>query len=163
MNQQGHTNNTSCVCYSTDGQILATGGEDGKIKLWNVQSGNCFVTFDEHEQAITALSFSGNKKFFVSSSLDGTVRAFDVHKYVSLLFLWFFLRFCPFRYRNFRTFSCVAQFACVAVDSSGEFVAAGCQTEFNVYLWSVKSGHLLEILSGHEGPVVSINCVLYFD
>lgn len=78
MKQQGHANNMSCVSYSTDGQLIATGGEDGKVKLWNVYSGFCFVTFNEHTNAITQLAFSGNKKFVVSSSLDGTVRAFDV-------------------------------------------------------------------------------------
>lgn len=62
------------------------------------------------------------------------------------------------RYRNFKTFTSprLVQFACVSLDHSGELVAAGGQDVFEIYLWSVKFGHLLEILSGHEGPVVSI-------
>lgn len=78
MKQQGHSNNMSCLCYSPDGQYLATGGEDGKLKLWNVQSGFCFVTFHEHSSAVTSVAFSGNKKFVVSASLDGTARAYDI-------------------------------------------------------------------------------------
>ncbi|CAH1131380.1 unnamed protein product [Ceutorhynchus assimilis] len=141
MKQQGHANNMSCVSYSGDGQLLATGGQDGKVKLWNVGSGFCFVTFNEHTSAISAIGFSGNKRFVVSAALDGTVRAYDV-----------------IRYRNFKTFTSPrpVQFSCVAVDSSGEFVAAGGQDVFEIYLWSVKTGRLLEILSGHEGPVVSL-------
>lgn len=77
MKQQGHSNNMSCIAYSTDGQLIATGGEDGKVKLWNISSGFCFVTFNEHTAPVTCLAFSGNKKFVVSASLDGTVRAFD--------------------------------------------------------------------------------------
>ncbi|KAJ8974650.1 hypothetical protein NQ317_019887 [Molorchus minor] len=129
MKQQGHSNNMSCVAYSTDGQLIATGGEDGKVKLWNVHSGFCFITFSEHSNAISAITFSGNKKFVVSASLDGTVRAYDV-----------------IRYRNFRTFTSTrpVQFSCVATDSSGEFVAAGGQD-------ILKS--IYEILAGHEGPV----------
>lgn len=63
-----------------------------------------------------------------------------------------------FRYRNFRTFTSPnpAQFSCVAVDYSGELVVAGGQDVFDIFLWSVKTGKLLEIISGHEGPVVSI-------
>lgn len=48
------------------------------------------------------------------------------------------------------------QFCSVAVDYSGEFVVAGAQDVFEVYLWSMKFGRLLEILSGHEGPVTSL-------
>lgn len=61
-----------------------------------------------------------------------------------------------FRYRNFRTFTATrpVQFCSVAIDSSGEFVAAGGQDIFEIYLWSVKTGRLLEVLAGHEGPVV---------
>ncbi|KAK4882916.1 hypothetical protein RN001_006235 [Aquatica leii] len=141
MKQQGHSNNMSCIAFSTDGQLLTTGGEDGKVKLWNINSGFCYVTFHEHTCAISDVAFSGNRKFVVSASLDGTVRAYDV-----------------IRYRNFRTFTTPRpiQLACVAVDSSGEFVAAGGQDVFEIFLWSVKLGRLLEILAGHEGPVASI-------
>ncbi|KAL1491824.1 hypothetical protein ABEB36_012361 [Hypothenemus hampei] len=141
MKQQGHSNAMSCVAYSGDGQLLATGGLDGKVKLWNVASGFCFVTFNEHSSAISDIVFSGNKKFVVSCSLDGTVRAYDV-----------------IRYRNFKTFTSPrpVQFACVSIDSSAEFVASGAQDVFEIFLWSVKTGKLLEILSGHEGPVSSL-------
>ncbi|KAK9700457.1 WD domain, G-beta repeat [Popillia japonica] len=141
LKQQGHSNNMTCVAYSIDGQLLATGGDDGKVKLWNIHSGFCFVTFQEHTNAVTGIAFSGTKKFAVSASLDGTVRCFDV-----------------LRYRNFKTLTTPrpVQLTCVAVDTSGEFVAAGGQDVFEIFLWSVKLGRLLEILSGHEGPVAGL-------
>lgn len=49
-----------------------------QVKLWNTSSGFCFVTFHEHTAAVTGVQFSRNRKFVVSSSLDGTVRAFDM-------------------------------------------------------------------------------------
>lgn len=141
LKQQSHTANMTCVAYSADGQLLATGGEDGKVKLWNVTSGCCTVTWSEHSAAITAIAFTAAKRFLVSTGLDGTVRCYD------------FLR-----YRNFRTLTTPrpTQLASVAVDCSGEFVAAGGQDVFEIFLWSVKLGKLLEILSGHEGPVFSL-------
>ncbi|XP_062558413.1 periodic tryptophan protein 2 homolog [Armigeres subalbatus] len=141
MKQQGHSSGLNCVTYSPDGQLLATGGLDAKVKLWNISNGFCFVTFAEHSSSVTAVEFSGNKKFFVSASLDGTVRAYDI-----------------VRYRNFRTFTSPepVQFASVAVDYSGELIAAGGQDVFEIYLWSMKLGRLLEVLSGHEGPVVTL-------
>lgn len=141
MKQQGHSSEMNCVAYSPDGQYIVTGGEDAKVKVWNVNNGFCFVTFSEHTGAVTALEFSTNKKFLVSASLDGTVRAYDL-----------------VRYRNFRTFTSPrpVQFSSLALDASGELVAAGGRDIFEVYLWSMKLGRLLEVLSGHEGPVVSL-------
>ncbi|XP_026466497.1 periodic tryptophan protein 2 homolog [Ctenocephalides felis] len=141
MKQQGHSSNMTCLSYSPDSEFIVTGGLDGKLKLWNTSTGFCVITFSEHTSAITQVQFS--KKCFISSSLDGTVRAFDMT-----------------RYRNFRTFTSPSrpvQFSCVAVDSSGELVCAGGQDIFELYLWSMKMGRLLEVLSGHEGPVVSIS------
>lgn len=141
MKQQGHANNIACLCYSPEGQFLATGGQDGKLKLWNIDSGFCFETIEEHASAITAVSFGGNQKFVLSASLDGSVRAYNMKTYN--------------RFRILTTPRPV-QLSCLAVDSSGELVVAGGQDVFEIFLWSIKTGRLLEILSGHEGPVVSI-------
>lgn len=142
MKQQGHSNVISSVAYSPDGSFIVTGGYDGKVKVWNVSSGFCFLTFSEHTSGVTGIDFSRNKKFFVSASLDGTVRAFDM-----------------VRYRNFKTLTAprLVQFSCVAVDHSGELVAAGSQDVFDIHLWSLKFGKILEVLSGHEGPVASLD------
>ncbi|XP_072171580.1 periodic tryptophan protein 2 homolog [Diadema setosum] len=142
LKQQGHFNNMSCLDYSRDGMLIVTGGDDGKVKLWNTSSGFCFVTFSEHTSGVTGVTFNQAGKVVVSSSLDGTVRAFDLH-----------------RYRNFRTFTSPqpVQFSCVAVDSSGDIVCAAGQDVFEIFMWSMKTGRLLEILAGHEGPVADLS------
>ncbi|KYM98308.1 Periodic tryptophan protein 2 like protein, partial [Cyphomyrmex costatus] len=141
MKQQGHRTNMNCLAYSPDGQYIITGGDDGKVKLWNTLTGFCTLTFHEHTSSISSVLFSHNRKFVASASLDGTVRAYDLA-----------------RYRNFRTLTSPrpVQFSCLAIDASDEFLAAGGQDFFDVYLWSMKLGTLLEILSGHEGPIASL-------
>uniref|UniRef100_A0A6Q2XEJ9 Small-subunit processome Utp12 domain-containing protein n=1 Tax=Esox lucius TaxID=8010 RepID=A0A6Q2XEJ9_ESOLU len=136
--QQGHFNSMAALCYSPDGQYIATGGDDGKVKVWNISSGLCFVTFTEHTSSVTNVTFASSGFVIVSASLDGTVRAFDLH-----------------RYRNFRTFTSPrpAQFSSLALDPSGDLVSAGAQDSFEVYIWSMQTGRLLEVLGGHEGPV----------
>jgi len=138
MKQQGHGSDMACLAYSPDGSLMATGGQDAKIKLWTCSTGFCFVTFSEHESGVTGLVFTSNGKVVISSSLDGTVRAFDMT-----------------RYRNFKTLTTPrpVQLSCVTVDSSGDLIAAGGKDVFEVYLWSLTTGRLVEVLGGHEGPV----------
>ncbi|XP_028656368.2 PWP2 small subunit processome component [Erpetoichthys calabaricus] len=142
MKQQGHFNSMVALAYSPDGQYIATGGDDGKVKVWNTNSGFCFVTFTEHTSSVSAVTFNYTGFVILSASLDGTVRAFDLH-----------------RYRNFRTFTSPqpTQFSCLAIDGSGEIVSAGSQDYFEIYIWSMQTGRLLEVLAGHEGPISSLS------
>lgn len=148
LKQQGHYYDVNCVAYSPNGQIMATGGEDGKIKVWNTTTGFCFVTFSEHSAPVTGLTFIGGKGghglALLSSSLDGSVRAFDL-----------------VRYRNFRTFTAPGgmpvQFSCLTTDEAGELVCAGGMDPFNIYVWSLQTGKLLDTFSGHEAPISSLS------
>ncbi|KDQ23439.1 hypothetical protein PLEOSDRAFT_1114438 [Pleurotus ostreatus PC15] len=144
LKQQGHYFDMNTLSYAPDGQTIATGGDDGKIKVWSAHSSFCFITFNEHTAPISAVAFAKQGSVLFSASLDGTVRAYDL-----------------VRYRNFRTFTSPApvQFSSLAVDPSGEVVAAGSTDSFEVYMWSVQTGKLLDILTGHEGPV----CALAFN
>ncbi|OQR75106.1 periodic tryptophan protein 2-like [Tropilaelaps mercedesae] len=141
LKQQGHTNNMTCLDYSPSGQYVVTGGDDGKVKLWNLSTGFCFVTFSEHTSGISAVKFTQNGKAVLSASYDGTVRATDVK-----------------RYRNFKTFTSPepTQFISLCVDSSGEVVCAGSQDTFEVFVWSMQTGRLVEVLAGHTAPVSGI-------
>lgn len=141
LKQQGHYYDINSVSYSADGQSLATGGDDGKIKVWNTTSGFCYVTFSEHSSGVNAVEFAKQGQVLFSASLDGTVRAFDL-----------------VRYRNFRTFTSPnpVQFTSLAVDPSGEIVCAGTMDTFEIFVWSVQTGKLLDILAGHTGPISSL-------
>ena len=143
LKQQGHHYAMNVLTFGPDGTVIATGGDDCKVKLWNTSTGFCYVTFNEHTAAVSGLVFSNNGKVVFSSSHDGTVRAYDMHKY-----------------RNFRTFVSPrpVQFSCVALDPSGEVVCAGSHDTYEVFVWSVQTGRLLELLTGHEGPV---SCVAF--
>lgn len=129
------------IAYSPDGQRVITAADDGKIKVWDVNSGFCVVTFTEHMGAVTACEFAKRGNVLFTSSLDGSVRAWDL-----------------IRYRNFRTFTAPSkiQFTSLAVDPSGEVVCAGSLDSFDIHIWSVQTGQLLDRLTGHEGPVMTL-------
>ena len=141
LKQQGHFDSINALIYSPDGQRIITTADDGKIKVWDTQSGFCIVTFTEHSSGVTACEFAKRGNILFTSSLDGSVRAWDLK-----------------RYRNFRTFTAPTRlsFSSVTVDPSGEIVCAGSLDSFDIHIWSVQTGQLLDQLSGHEGPVASL-------
>ena len=141
LKQQGHIDSLNALVYSPDGQRIITTADDGKIKVWDTQSGFCIVTFTEHSSGVTACEFAKRGNVLFTSSLDGSIRAWDL-----------------IRYRNFRTFTAPTRlsFSSVAVDPSGEVVCAGSLDSFDIHVWSVQTGQLLDQLSGHEGPVASL-------
>ncbi|AAS50422.1 AAR057Wp [Eremothecium gossypii ATCC 10895] len=138
LKQQGHFDALNALAYSPDGARIVTAAEDGKIKIWDIVSGFCLATFEEHTSSVTSVQFAKNGQIMFSSSLDGTVKAWDL-----------------MRFRNFRTFTATEriQFSCLAADPTGEVVCAGSLDNYDIQVWSVQTGQLLDTLSGHEGPV----------
>lgn len=141
LKQQGHFDSMNALVYSPDGQKIITAADDGRIKVWDVSSGFCIVTFTEHTGGVTACEFAKRGNVLFTASLDGSVRAWDL-----------------IRYRNFRTFTGPSRlsFSSIAVDPSGEVVCAGSLDSFDIHVWSVQTGQLLDQLAGHEGPVSSL-------
>ncbi|KAJ9629370.1 U3 snoRNP protein [Taxawa tesnikishii (nom. ined.)] len=141
LKQQGHFDSLNSLTYSPSGDRIITCADDGKIKVWDVASGFCIVTFTEHTSGVTACEFAKRGNVLFTASLDGSVRAWDL-----------------IRYRNFRTFTAPSRlsFSSLAVDPSGEVVAAGSLDDSNIHIWSVQTGQLLDQLAGHESPVSSL-------
>jgi len=141
MKQQGHALDMNCLAYSPDGQLIATGADDGKVKVWNTTTGFCFVTFTEHTGIVSAIAYSPTGNAIISASYDGTVRAYDL-----------------IRYRNFRTMTSPnpTSFTALAVDPSGDIICSSSRDTFEIFIWSLQTGRLLDVLGGHEGPVSSL-------
>lgn len=144
LKQQGHVAPLTAIAFSPDGQSMATGGQDGRIKVWSPASGCSTLTFTEHRgAAVTALAFvrkgrSAHATVLLSAATDGTVRAYDL-----------------IRGRAFRIMASPrpVQFSCLAVDPSGDVIAAGTIDTNQLLLWSLRTGDLLETIEGHEGPI----------
>jgi len=142
LKQQSHHDSLNSLVYSPSGQHIITCADDGKVKVWDILSGFCAVTFTEHSGGVTTCEFAKQKgSVLFTASLDGSVRAWDL-----------------IRYRNFRTFTAPQRtgFSCLAVDPSGEVVCAGSHDSDKIYVWSVQTGQLLDQLAGHEGPISSL-------
>jgi WD40 repeat protein len=58
--------------------ILASGGRDATIKIWNLTTGSEIVTISGHEQTVSTIAFNSKNTLLVSGSHDNTVKIWDI-------------------------------------------------------------------------------------
>ena len=61
-----HRGNVLAGAFSPDGKILATGSDNGSVKLWNVTAGQELTTLKGHDSSVRSLVFSPNGKILAS-------------------------------------------------------------------------------------------------
>ena len=73
----GHSGEVEAVSFSVpDGALVATGGTDGRVRLWDVLTGESIVTF-RHADPISSLSLATRGAMLAAGGSDGTVLVWD--------------------------------------------------------------------------------------
>lgn len=71
-----HDGAVLALTFSKDSEMLASGSQDGQIKVWQLRSGKCLRKFEQaHTAGITSLAFGPrDQSHILSTSYDETVR-----------------------------------------------------------------------------------------
>ena len=66
------------VSFSPDGRYVATGGVEGKLRIWDAQTGKLVgAPFTAHAGDLVHISFSPDSRTVATSGADGVVRLWD--------------------------------------------------------------------------------------
>src|SRR6266496_2254743 len=84
---QAHTDQVHSIAFSPHERTLASGSPDGSrltstswdgtLKLWELESGRCLQTLEEHTERVQALAWSPDGGTLASGGWDTTIRLWD--------------------------------------------------------------------------------------
>ncbi len=134
-----HEGEATSVAFSPDGRLLATGSQDGAVRLWDVATGAEIRRLSGHTAEVNAVAFSPDGSLVASASGDRTLRLWDTASGAVRATL------------RGHTGGVLA----LAFNDDGTLLASG-SVDKDIRLWGVPSGEPLMTLSGHRWLVVAL-------
>jgi WD40 repeat protein len=68
------------IAFTLDSHRLLSGGEDGTLRVWDVQSGECVRIREAHQGAVQSLRISPDGRGLASCGEDGAVKVWDLER-----------------------------------------------------------------------------------
>jgi WD40 repeat protein len=134
------------VTFSPDGRYLATGGREGKLQVWNAESGQAVGTHGTHDREIRGVVFNADGSQIASASGDGRVKvwAWDAAHLGQL---------------QEPVFQCQARvpgvYLNVAFSPDRQHLVTGGEG-YTARVWDMESGQEVQTLRGHTGEICTV-------
>lgn len=134
-NEMRHTSDSSSVFY------LASGSEDGKVRIWDLVKRKAIALLDTHVSAVRGLDYSKESDLLVSASRDRTIVVWD-----------------PGTWNVVRAIPVLEVIEAVDFLCQGALIATGGE-HGHIRLWNTKTGSEVtreQEARGEEGSIIQI-------
>ncbi len=182
----GHDGPVWSVAFAADGRTLASGSDDGTVKLWEPATGRALRTLTGHQGPIWSVAFAPDGRTLASAGHDRTVKLWEpatgrglftfrghTHPVRSVCFtpkgrtlvsasddrtikLWDLST----GYEQCTLLNHEGDVNSVAFASDDRTLISG-SSDSMVKLWDPPTGRELRTLAGHDGPVYSVTSALH--
>lgn len=165
--QEGHSRGVYAISFNTDGSLLASAGLDSIGRIWDLRSGRTVMILDGHMDGhikpIHALDWSSDGHRVLTGSADGWVKCWDVRKVQKTGGIGAHTSAVS-DMRWFKGLDDPIEGVPPGLDEKGQQIPKTSGTFFvssgfdkNVRIFSADDWSLVQTLSGHTGPVASVD------
>lgn len=130
---QGHTSWVNTIAFSPNDRVLASGGYEGTIRLWDLDTLRTAHVLRGHASWVESIAFHPDGHYLASGSMDQTVRLWDLDTRQTRHVL------------QGHTAGC----GTVAFSPDGARLASG-SADRTIRLWDLRSGQALHTLQGYK-------------
>jgi WD40 repeat protein len=139
-----HSDAVYAAAWSSDSKLVATGGMEGTIHVWDAAKGKSKMDpLRGHNGAITTLAMDSKTEILVSGSFDKTIKVWEFDRKKWKAEVKHTLKGHKDVLRS------------VALSPNNRFIASGSE-DGAIMIWEISTGHLVKILTGHSEGIWSV-------
>ncbi len=134
-----HKDKVYCVSWASDGNRIASAGEDRTVHIWNAATGEAMITYTGHSSAVRAISWSPDSKRIASGGWSKKVHVWNATTGKLL-----------FSYENHSSYV-----RTLAWSPDGKFLTSAGKDK-TVHVWNAATGGNVLTFTGHTDEVSAV-------